>query len=101
MRKLAKLALAAGLIATSSLGLIAPAAAEAHDGDAVIAGILGLGIGAAIASDHHYHHHYYRRYYYAPPPRYYAPPAYYYAPQPYGYYAPSPHYYYRYDDDDD
>lgn len=47
-----------------------------HDGgDAVVAGIAGLAIGAAIADSAH--PHYYAR------PRYYAPPRY------YGYYGPT------------
>jgi hypothetical protein len=99
MRNMWKAMAAACVVATSSLGVIAPAAAHADGGDALIAGILGLGVGAAIASDHpHYHRHYYHRYYddgyYAPPPAvYYAPPA-------YEYYAPPRRYYYRDDDDD-
>lgn len=63
-------------------------------GAAVAAGILGLGVGAAIASSNR--GYYDRPYYYARPyPRgyYYAPPAYgyYYAPPP-----PPPAYYYGY-----
>ena len=47
-------------------------------GAAIIGGIIGLGIGAAIAS---------HRYYAPPPPVYYgSPPAYYYAPPPPVYY---------------
>ena len=49
-------------------------------GAAVIGGLIGLGLGAAIASG--------GGYYYAPPPVYYgAPPGYYYPPPPvyYGY----------------
>jgi len=93
MTKIGKAAAAAALVATSSLGLIQPAAAHADGGDAVIAGIVGLGLGVAIASDHPHHYH---RYYYAPPPPvyyappppygYYGPPRGYYAPPPYGYY---------------
>jgi hypothetical protein len=50
-------------------------------GAAIIGGIIGLGVGAAIAS----------RGYYAPPP----PPVYYGSPPPY-YYAPPPPVYYGY-----
>jgi len=47
-------------------------------GAAIIGGIIGLGVGAAIAS---------QGYYGAPPPVYYgSPPAYYYAPPPPVYY---------------
>ena len=47
-------------------------------GAAIIGGIIGLGLGAAIAS---------HGYYAAPPPVYYgSPPAYYYAPPPPVYY---------------
>jgi hypothetical protein len=90
MGKIGKIAAASGIVAASTFGVIQPAAAHADPGVAVAAGILGLGVGAAIASDHP---HYRRHYYYAPPPPpyygYYAPPpAYYYAPPPpyYGYY---------------
>jgi hypothetical protein len=90
MIKTGKAAAAVALIAASSLGAIQPAAAHSDDGAAVIAGLFGLGIGAAIASDHahHYHHH---RYYAPPPPAYYAPPPPYGGPPP-GYYAPPPPY---------
>jgi hypothetical protein len=65
-------------------------------GAAIAGGIIGLGLGAAIASN---------PYNYAPPPSYYAPPPSYYAPPPgvyygnpypYGYYAPPPGVYYGY-----
>jgi hypothetical protein len=87
MGKIGKAATVAGLVAASTAGMIQPAAAHADPGVAVAAGILGLGVGAAIASDHP---HYHRPYYYAPPPPvYYAPPpAVYYAPPP-----PPPYYY--------
>jgi hypothetical protein len=80
---------------------LAPAAAHAEDwhhgghgrdyhrgggnaaGAAIIGGIVGLGLGAAIASNS------YGGYYAPPPPVYYGPPAGYYAPPPpavyYGY----------------
>ena len=90
MGKIARIAAVGGIVIASTLG-VQPAAAHDDDGAALVAGIVGLGIGAAIASDHP---HYRRHYYYAPPPPpvvYYAPPpAYYYAPPPpppyYGYY---------------
>jgi len=47
---------------------------------AIIGGLVGLGVGAAIASGGGY---------YAPPPAYYGPPPAYYAPPP-GYYTPPP-----------
>jgi len=92
MGRSGKIAAGAGLAIACTLGLAQPAAAHDDAGVAVAAGILGLGVGAAIASDHpHYYHR--RHYYYAPPPpvAYYPPPyAYYYAPPPppryYGYY---------------
>ena len=48
-------------------------------GAAIVGGLVGLGVGAAIASGG----------YYAPPPVYYGPPPVYYGPPP-GYYAPPP-----------
>jgi hypothetical protein len=54
MRAVFKGALAAALLAGSSLAGTAPAEARDHTGTAVAAGLIGLGIGAAIvASDHH------------------------------------------------
>jgi hypothetical protein len=51
-------------------------------GAAIVGGLIGLGLGAAIASGN-------RGYGYAPPPAYYGPPPGYYAPPPpavyYGY----------------
>jgi hypothetical protein len=88
MRTFAKVAIGAALVATATTGLIPPAAARADDGAAVVAGIIGLGIGAAIASDHHYHRHYYNRYYYGRPSYYYGygyAPRYYYGPPAYAY----------------
>jgi hypothetical protein len=46
---------------------------------AIVGGLVGLGVGAAIASGA----------YYGPPPAYYGPPPGYYAPPP-GYYTPPP-----------
>jgi hypothetical protein len=80
MIKGVKAATAAALLAAGTIGAVAPA--EAHGpGVAIGAGLLGLGIGAAIASDHP---HYVQ---YAPPPT--PPPRVYYAPPPpVVYYAP-------------
>jgi hypothetical protein len=50
-------------------------------GAAIIGGLMGLGLGAAIASSNGY---------YAPPPSYYAPPSAYYAPPYASYYAAPP-----------
>ena len=77
-----KAAVAATLLAAGTIGATAPA--EAHgEGLAIGAGLLGLGVGAAISSDHpHY------VVYAPPPPGYYAPP-----PPPPGYYAPRRVYY--------
>lgn len=100
MRKLATAAIAAGLIATSSTGLIAPAAAHADTGTAVIAGLIGVGIVAAIASSHH-HHHRHRYEYTGYPRQYYGPPAYDDGAGFYGYDETPRHYGHRYDDDDE
>jgi hypothetical protein len=55
-------------------------------GAAIVGGLIGLGVGAAIASGG----------YYAPPPAYYAPPPVYYGVRP-GYYpVPPPAVYYGY-----
>jgi hypothetical protein len=74
------------LATTAAVGTVAPAEAHVSTGVAIGAGLLGLGVGAAIASDHP---HYYRGYYTPPPPppppapvAYYAPPA---PPPSYGY----------------
>jgi hypothetical protein len=92
MRKFAKVAMAGALTAATLGGMAAPAEAHIGAGGAIIAGLAGLGIGAAIASDHP--HRYYGGGYgggyapspvdygYAPPP----PPP----PGPLGYYAPPP-----------
>jgi hypothetical protein len=55
-------------------------------GAAIIGGLVGLGLGAAIASGGGY---YGSPGYYAPPYSYYAPPYSYYGP-PAGYYTPAP-----------
>lgn len=80
MRAVLKGALAATLLAGSTLAGTAPAQARDHTGVAIAAGIIGLGIGAAIASDHHdrYDDRYYSSYGYDSGPSYYsAAPAYY------------------------
>ena len=89
MGKIARTAAVGGIVLASTLGLVQPAAAHADGGAAVVAGLLGLGVGAAIASDHP---RYPPRYYYAPPP----PPVVYYAPPPAYYYGPPPPAYYGY-----
>jgi hypothetical protein len=72
------------IAAAATLGLAAvavPQPAQAHDGGAVAAGIIGgLAVGALIGSaaaqgpGPYYHHR--RHYYYAPAPVYYGPPCY-------------------------
>lgn len=85
-----KTGLVAAVLAAGSLAITAPAPAQAHGDDAAIAigaGVVGLAIGAAIASDdrgrdvyvNYGDRGYYPRYrggYYAPPPVYRAYPAY-------------------------
>jgi hypothetical protein len=79
MRKPILAVVTAATLVAGTIGMAAPAEARVSTGTAVVAGILGLGVGAAIASDHpHYH-----RGYYAPPP---PPPP----PAPVAYYAPPP-----------
>jgi len=98
-------------LAATALTAAAPADAQRYrryhrgGGDvatgAILGGIVGLGVGAAIASNNRNRYYYDDGYYYGPPPRtrgyYYAPPppprvVYrdYYAPR---YYAPPPRYY--------
>lgn len=77
MRAVIKGALAAALLAGSSLAGTAPAEARDHTGTAIAAGIIGLGIGAAIASSDHNDRYYgYDSYGYDAPANYYAAPAY-------------------------
>lgn len=79
MRAVFKGALAAALLAGSSLAGTAPAEARDHTGTAVAAGIIGLGIGAAIASSDHHDRYYGNEGYYGgydAPVNYYAEPAY-------------------------
>jgi len=104
MGKFLKGAVAAAVLAAGTVGVAAaPAQARSwhhgyhhwrggwhHDntGVAIGAGILGLGIGAAIASADRPDYYYGYDGYYAPPPPP-PPPRYYYAPPPppaYGYY---------------
>jgi hypothetical protein len=73
--------IAAALLAGSSFAATVPAQAHDRTGVAIAAGILGLGVGAAIASDHHYP----RSGYYDEAPAYGYAPAYY-APAPVAYY---------------
>ena len=108
MRKIIKTAVAAALLTAGTIGATAPAEARGWHGGgyhggygyhgghyghrgygtgaAVGLGLLGLGVGAAIASDRYYDSGYYAAPpaygYYAPPPAYYAPPP---PPPAYGY----------------
>ncbi|QJU56916.1 hypothetical protein HL653_03110 [Sphingomonas sp. AP4-R1] len=79
MRTMIKATLAAAALATASLGAIQPAQARDDTGVAVAAGIIGLGVGAAIASSDH---GYSRVGYYGGGGGYYGGPGYYrgYAP---------------------
>ena len=85
MRAVIKGALAAALLAGSSLAGTAPAEARDHTGTAIAAGIIGLGIGAAIASSDHGDRYYGNAGYgyddsygygYGAPTNYYVAPAY-------------------------
>jgi len=79
MRAVIKGALAAALLAGSSLAGTAPAEARDHTGTAILAGIIGLGVGAAIASSDHQDRYYSNDGYgygYDAPTNYYAQPAY-------------------------
>ena len=80
MKALLKALGGAALLVTAMIGAVQPVQAHDGAGTAIAAGILGVGLGAAIASDH-------PRYapvqYYAPPPP--PPPGWYrygYAPPP-------------------
>lgn len=65
LRKPVKAAIAATLLGVTALAVVEPAQARGDTGAAIAAGIIGLGVGAAIASDHpHYRE---VQYYYAPP----------------------------------
>ena len=75
MRAVIKGALAAALLAGSSLAGTAPAEARDHTGTAILAGIIGLGVGAAIASSDH-SDRYSNNSYYGYDSGYYAQPAY-------------------------
>jgi len=76
MRAVIKGALAAALLAGSSLAGTAPAEARDHTGTAILAGIIGLGVGAAIASSDHNDRYYSNDGYYGYDSGYYAAPAY-------------------------
>lgn len=80
MRNVVKGLIAASLVAGSTVAATAPAQAD-RGSTAIVAGLLGLGVGAAIASDHH-------RGYYAQPVQYYGAPAYYGGGYGYGYSQP-------------
>ena len=97
MRKFLTATTAALALAGVTLGAAAPAEARYHGGyrghyyhhggtgTALAAGIIGLGVGAAIASDHGYYRGGGGGYYADYGPAYYAPP-----PPPYGYYERGP-----------
>jgi hypothetical protein len=83
MQSILKKAGLAVAVGATALAMATPAQAQRwhryhhDDGDeaaaAIVGGIIGLGIGAAIASaddDRYYDRYYYDRGYYAPPPRY-------------------------------
>ena len=55
MRTSLKALIAASALGAASIAAVQPAEARDHTGAAVVAGIIGLGVGAAIASsaDHH------------------------------------------------
>jgi len=89
MRAVFKGAIAAALIAGSSLAGTAPAEARYHGdhtGTAIAAGLIGLGIGAAIASSDHHDRYYGSDYGYGydAPANYYAEPTYAYPGYGYG-----------------
>jgi hypothetical protein len=91
MRAVIKGAVLAALLAGSSLAGTAPAQArDRHDGTgvAIAAGIIGLGIGAAIASDHRGYEQADYGYDYAPSAYYAESPAYYGGGYSYGYSRP-------------
>lgn len=99
MRNGIKAMIAAGAIGAASMAAVQPAEARYYHGggNAVAAGIIGLGVGAAIASADRPHYGYYG-YGYAPPP---PPPPVYYGGYGgyYGYGAPvvyAPGYYHGY-----
>jgi hypothetical protein len=92
MSAVIKGAIAAALLAGGSLAGTAPAQAHDRTGTAIVAGIIGLGIGAAIASDHHGYRsdaYYGGGYDYAPSGYYAQSPAYYGGGYSYGYVQPS------------
>jgi hypothetical protein len=89
MTSLVKKAVLGTALAASTLVAVAPAEAQYRryhrgrgdaTGAAILGGIIGLGVGAAIASNNRRDRYYDDGYYYGPPPRvyyrdrYYAPP---------------------------
>jgi hypothetical protein len=81
MRSVFKKIIAASALAATSIAVVQPAQARDNTGVAVAAGIIGLGVGAALVSDHRGYDgggYYYNDY----------PQAYNY-PSSYGYYAPA------------
>jgi hypothetical protein len=78
MRKILTATATAAALALATIA--APQHADAHDGGAVAAGIIGgLAAGALIgaaASQPHYYYYGHPRYYYAPGPAYYGPDCY-------------------------
>lgn len=103
-KSLKKAGLAAGAVGVLAAGT----SAQARDGyyyrhhddtaaAAIAGGVIGLALGAAIASDNGPRYYYPRGYYYGPPPRVYYydyPRTYYYRTYPRAYYYPR--YDYRY-----
>ena len=102
MRAVIKGALVAALLAGSSLAGTAPAKARDHTGTAILAGIIGLGVGAAIVSSDHHDRYYSNDGYYGydtPTNYYYAQPSYSYGvTYDQGYYGRGYHDGRRYDD---
>ncbi len=98
-------------LAATALTVAAPAEAQRYRGGhyyrghgdaagaALVGGLAGLAVGAALASDRPgYYYDGYAPAYYGPAyygPAYYGPPAYYYGPRYRGYYGPSYRGYYR------
>ena len=88
MRSVFKTMIAVSALAATSVAVVQPAQARDHTGTAVVAGIIGLGVGAALASDHRGYDRGYSQggYYYSDyPAGYYAPSYSYGYAQPYGY----------------
>jgi hypothetical protein len=90
MRSVFKTIIAASALAATSVAVVQPAQARDNTGVAVAAGIIGLGVGAALASDHRGYNRGYGGGYYNDYPAYNYPSS-------YGYYAPAYSYGYGYD----